>query len=70
MVRHEMQWMVKYFQHCENRWQKWREDIGDDREGAAGSRCYASKQAGLWHAFAKSAMVQFRAEVPEIQFDN
>jgi hypothetical protein len=63
-----MKWMVKYFWHCEKQWLKWREDIGDDGEGA-GLWCYASKQAGLWSAFAKSAMVWFRVEVPELQLD-
>lgn len=70
MVRHEMEWTVKYFQYREKEWQERRKAIKDDSTGAAGLQAYASKQAGLWRTFSEKAMARFRVEIPELRFED
>ena len=67
MVRHEMQWTIKYFWHQEGQWEQRRSAITDDAIGAAGLRCYAEKQAGLWRRFAEKAKAMFWLEIPDLQ---
>ena len=67
MVRHEMQWTIKYFQHQEGQWEQRRSAIANDAIGAAGLRCYAAKQGGLWRRFAEKAKAMFRLEIPDLQ---
>ena len=67
LVRHEMEWTIKYFQHREQQWQQRRSAIADDAVGIAGLQCYAAKQAGLWRRFAEKAMETFRIEIPYLQ---
>jgi hypothetical protein len=47
LVRHEMEWMVKYFQYRENEWEERRKVITEDSRRAAGLQCYVAKQIGL-----------------------
>ena len=69
MVRHEMQWTVKYFQYQEKQWLERLVGGDDDDIGrAVGLQCYAAKQAGLWRAFSEKAMAWFKVEIPELQF--
>jgi hypothetical protein len=67
LVRNEMQWTIKYFQHRERQWEQRRSAIANDASGAAGLRCYAAKQAGLWRRFKEKATATFRLEVPDLQ---
>ena len=69
VVRHEMQWTVKYFQYQEKQWLERLVGGDDDDIGrAVGSQCYAAKQAGLWRAFSEKAMARFKVEIRELQF--
>jgi hypothetical protein len=66
VVRHEMEWTVKYFQHREQQWEERRCAVSDERIAAGGLRCYAAKQAGLWRKFAESAKVRFKEQIPDV----
>ena len=68
LVRHEMEWTVKYFQYREKEWQERRLAVTDDMVGAMGLRCYASKQGRVWRTFSENAMGRFRVEIPGLQF--
>lgn len=70
LVRHEMEWTVKYFQYRENEWEERRKAITEDSRRAAGLQCYAAKQAGLWRTFSEKAMARFRVEIPELRFED
>ena len=66
MVRHEMEWTVKYFEHREQQWEGRRCAVSEEEIGASGLRCYAAKQAGLWRTFAERAKALFRGEIPDV----
>jgi hypothetical protein len=66
LVRHEMAWTGKYFQHWQQQWEDRRCAISDYTAHTAGLRCYAAKQAGLWRRFAENAKAQFTVEIPDL----
>jgi hypothetical protein len=68
LVRHEMEWTVKYFRYWEQPWQKQRLAVTDDMVGAMGLRCYASKQGRVWRTYSENAMAWFWVEIPGLQF--
>jgi hypothetical protein len=66
LVRHEMVWTVKYFQHRKRQWEERRIAVSDDGEVATGLQCYAAKQVGLWWRFAEEATAKFKSEIHDL----
>ena len=67
LVRNEMTWTIKWFEHHCKLWERRFTDI-DDEESSDGLRCYALKQARLWKSLGERSRDLFNRSVATESF--
>ncbi|KAH7919749.1 hypothetical protein BV22DRAFT_1022428, partial [Leucogyrophana mollusca] len=58
IVRHEMDWVVRWFSHQEQEWKRWA-----TQSQRSGQRAYAEKQVNLWGRFKEEAQKGFKGKM-------